>query len=166
MNPWNTEDLIDLQETENSTLLRSVCCDCAVFFKCLCFFCFKVLLGLKIQFCCQYVKVGIETQFSPDMRACNIPCLPELTFVDLRLTEKMKKVGFFVSSRSFSIPNSQKLFPDADLIFLLLSFYFASLPQSRLKWNLFTCGTCLSRKCLITERPTDFSWNSGYFETW
>ena len=103
---------------------------------------------------------------SPDMRACNLPCLHEVTLIDLRLTENLKKEGFFILSRSFWISKSQKIFPDTDLLFFPLSLSFASLPQSKLKWNLFISGLCLSQKCSITERSTDFSWNSDYFETW
>ena len=93
------------------------------------FFCFKVLTGLKIHFCCQNVQIGIQTQFSPDMRACNLPCLPELTFVDLRLTDKMEKDGFYELSRSVWISNSQKFFPNTDfsLFFPLLFLHFASI---------------------------------------
>ena len=165
-NPWKTEVTIELQQTKISTLLRNICCECTVNFKWTCFFCFKNLTGLKFQHCFQLVQVFIQTQFSLDIRACNLPSLPEITFVDLRLTTKLKKNGVSILSRVFRFSKSQKFFPDTDIIFSLLSLYFASLPQSRWKFMHFICGTCLSWKCSITERSTDFSCNPDFFEKW
>ena len=164
-NPWNTEVTIELQKTEFSTLLRSICCECTVIFNCLCFFASKSWQAWKPNFL-SICQSRYWNSVSPDMRACNLPCLHEVTLIDLRLADELNKDGFCIMSRGFMISKTQKIFPDTDLLFFPLSLSFASLPQSRLKWNLFISGLCLSQKCSFTERSTDFSWNSDYFETW
>ena len=78
------------------------------------FCCFQVLTGLKIQYCCQKVQTVTHTQFSPQLRACNLPCLPERTIDDLRLTVIFKKHRFRELSRSFMFLKAQKLFLNFD----------------------------------------------------